>query len=87
MRRELFVPLILAGLTVAFVVVFLLVYMSRGNSTYLIRKKLRIGAFILSLTAVGCSDPVGTVTCYTPPPPFPEIRSPSLEQISRGALR
>lgn len=55
MKKELYIPLILIGLSVAFVVVSFLVWITRGNDSFL-RKKLRIGAMILLLTgtAVGC---------------------------------
>jgi hypothetical protein len=63
MKKELYIPLILIGLSVAFVVVSFLLWLSRGNDS-LLKKKLRIGAIILSLTgtAVGCGG-CGE-TCY-----------------------
>jgi hypothetical protein len=55
MKKELYIPLILIGLSVAFVVVSFLVWITRGNDS-LLKKKLRIGGFILLLSgaAVGC---------------------------------
>lgn len=57
MKRELFLPLVLIGLSAAFIVVSFLVWLTRGNDS-LLKKKLRIGAIILSLTgtAIGCES-------------------------------
>ncbi len=74
-RRELWVPLAVAILTLTFLLVSWLVRLSRGNP-WLMRRKLRLGAILLGLTwaAAGCtpdptspeSDPRGT--CYYPAP-------------------
>ena len=63
MKKELYLPLVLIGLSAAFIVVSLLVWITRGNDS-LLKKKLRIGAMILMLTgtAVGCN--CTEVTCY-----------------------
>ena len=63
MKKELFIPFIVAGLGVAFLLISLLVFLSRGNGA-LIRKKLKIGGLIISLSglAAGCPGP----TCYDP---------------------
>lgn len=68
-RRELWVPLAVVAVTVAFIAVSALVRVSGGNP-WLIRRKLRIGALLLGLTwsASGCDDE-GVVTCYDPIPP------------------
>lgn len=67
MRKELWVPLVFVVLSIAFVAVSLLVVVTRGRSASLIRKKLALGAMILSLTGTvtgtGC-----LVSCYEPPP-------------------
>jgi hypothetical protein len=66
MKKELYIPLVLIGLSVAFIVVSFLLWLSRGNDS-LLKKKLRIGALILTLSGVatGCwySE---EVTCYVP---------------------
>lgn len=68
------VPLVLLVLALAFVVISLAVYLSRGKNKYFLAKKLKLGAMIISLTAVtnGCRTPV--VTCYKPAI-IPEITS------------
>jgi len=62
MKKEIYIPLVLIGLSVAFVVVSFLVWITRGNDS-LLKKKLRIGGFILLLSgaAIGCKC---EGTCY-----------------------
>jgi hypothetical protein len=68
------VPLTLIVLALAFVVISVMVYFTRGKNKYFLTKKLKIGAMIIALTAVtnGCRVPV--VTCYKPAP-VPRIMS------------
>ena len=65
MKKEIYIPLILIGLSVAFVVVSFLLWLSRGNDA-LLKKKLRIGALIISLSgiALGCWSERDCSTCY-----------------------
>jgi hypothetical protein len=65
MKKEIYIPLILIGLSVAFVVVSFLLWLSRGNDS-LLKKKLRIGALIISLSgvALGCWSERDCSTCY-----------------------
>lgn len=60
-KREWYVPLVAAGLALAFVVVCLLVWLTRGHPG-LIKKKLYLGGLLLTLTstAAGC----GLTSCY-----------------------
>ena len=60
-KRELFTPLVVAGLAVAFIVVSALVYLSRGNPG-LVRRKLRLGGMLLAIT--GAVNGCGTSMCY-----------------------
>ena len=62
-KRELFTPLVIAGLAVAFIVVSALVYLSRGDPG-LVRRKLRLGGMLLALTGAvnGCGGL--TASCY-----------------------
>ena len=55
MKKEIYLPVVIIGLSVAFVVVSFLVWITRGNDS-LLKKKLRIGGLILLLSgaAVGC---------------------------------
>ena len=68
MENKYVMPFTIAGLTAAFAIISFLVYITKGNNAYFLKKKLRIGALLLSLTAVttGCNDNV--VTCYAPLP-------------------
>lgn len=59
-------PFALLGLALAFVVVSLMVLLSHGSNTW-VRRKLRLGALLLSLSSLGaagsaCSKPV---LCYS----------------------
>ena len=62
-KKELFTPLVIAGLAVAFIVVSALVYLSRGDPG-LVRRKLRLGGMLLALTGAvnGCGGL--TASCY-----------------------
>lgn len=68
MKKEILIPLSLLLLGFLFIIINLIVYLSKGNS-WLIGKKLKVGALILSLTTVfSCGSPP-RVTCYDPAPP------------------
>ena len=73
-RKESLLPVGLAGLTVLFIIISALVYLSRGNG-FLIKQKLKLGALILALTATlagtsGC-DQGEVISCYVPYTPYP----------------
>jgi hypothetical protein len=61
------VLIVLCGL---FIITSLMVYITDGKNSYLLRKKLRVGALIISITAAigiisGCKDVPGPfVKCY-----------------------
>jgi hypothetical protein len=67
MDNKYFLPIIVAGLTIVFVVVSIMVFVS-GKNAYFIKKKLRVGALLITLTgaAAGCGENI--VTCYDPIP-------------------
>jgi hypothetical protein len=69
-RDSLYVTLALVGLGVAFGVLSLLVWLSRGHPG-LIRHKLRIGAVMVTLTAIlaGGVTRCGATKCYAGPGP------------------
>lgn len=63
-KKEMMIPFVLVGLAVAFGLVSAMVILSRGHPGW-IKRKLKIGGMILSLTATlnGCgTEP--TMTCY-----------------------
>lgn len=64
MKKEIFIPIAVAGLTVAFLTVSFFVFASKGNHR-LVAIKIKIGALLLSLGAVsaGCYE---STTCYVP---------------------
>ncbi|MFH1052366.1 MAG: hypothetical protein V1779_15705 [bacterium] len=71
MKKELYIPLIIVALTLMFGIICLMVYLSDGNA-YWIKKKLKIGALLLTITwfVNSCEkSPTIEVTCYDPMPP------------------
>jgi hypothetical protein len=80
-KNELPVPVLAAGLAVAFIFVSAMVLLTRHPRW--IQRKLRIGALLLSLTAVAsCGDE--TITCYDPIQPQPNRFE--VEQSYGGAI-
>ena len=74
MQKEIFIPIYLIFLSIVFITVSFLLYLTNGKNSKLLAKKLKIGAMIITLSAViGCSgsstpEPV-MKTCYKPAPP------------------
>lgn len=65
MKKEILFPIIIIVLGLIFVIISILVYFSKGNPRF-IKKKLKIGALIISLTGIiacGTSSTQKT-TCY-----------------------
>ena len=66
MKKELILPLIIFALTLVFAVICLMVYLSKGNA-YWIKRKLKIGALLLTFNGIvyGTSGQGGVYdTCY-----------------------
>lgn len=63
MKNNAYIYICLIGLFTAFGVISMLVYFTKANNKYLLKKKLALGAVIIGLTAVtnGCAP---LVTCY-----------------------
>jgi hypothetical protein len=62
-------PVLIVGLSFLFIIVSLGVYLSKGKSEFWISRKMRIGALLLTITAIGsqsCSTFPGTASCYDP---------------------
>lgn len=71
MKKENLIPLLLVVLGFAFVVISLIVFITKGKSYYFIKKKLKIGALIITLTAVLNGNSLSAdydhkKTCYMP---------------------
>ena len=64
-KEQLITPVIVIGLSLAFIVVSFLVYLFNANPR-LIRSKLKIGAAILTLTAFVNTHSFSQKTCYKP---------------------
>ena len=67
-KKDITLPFIVFGLSIAFFVVTLGVYLTRGKSPYWISKKIAVGALLLSFTSLA-NNSCGHVDCYAPPPP------------------
>jgi len=68
--KNLTTPILIIGLSIAFSIVVIGVYVTRGKSKFWISKKMLLGSILLSLTSVinhSC-DRFGT-DCYDPAPP------------------
>jgi hypothetical protein len=68
-KNEWIAPVLIIGLTCVFALVSAMVYLSKGRSAWWISKKMRIGALLITLTAVStqsCEEAVRT--CYDPAP-------------------
>ncbi|MFH1052367.1 MAG: hypothetical protein V1779_15710 [bacterium] len=69
MKKELYIPLIIIALTLVFGIICLMVYLSNGNA-YWIKKKLKIGALLLTFSWFANSCEIEpTRTCYLPAMP------------------
>jgi hypothetical protein len=62
-KKDLILPILAIGLVLAFVSVSAAVILSRGKSKKWIARKMKIGALLLTLSAVSCNGG-GEVTCY-----------------------
>ncbi len=76
MKKEILIPVLLLFLGLLFTIINLIVYFSKGNS-WLVSKKLRIGAMMLSLT--------GILACGSPPKPSCYEVAPSKEYLDSMA--
>lgn len=63
MKNNIWIFLVLSGLFVAFAIVSVMVYFTNGKNSRLLKRKLALGASIISLTGVfnGCRP---VVSCY-----------------------
>jgi hypothetical protein len=67
MKKEILIPILLLILGLMFIIINIIVYLSKGNN-WVISKKLKLGALILSLTSIfSCGSPPKP-TCYELPP-------------------
>jgi hypothetical protein len=64
-RSSLFTPLLFIFVSIAFLTISVLVILSKGKNGRLIKSKLRLGAFLLGITAVSTGCPP-VVSCYDP---------------------
>jgi len=66
MKKEQYLPVIIFILSAALIIVSLMVFISNGNQ-YWLKRKLKLGALILTLTAsISACQPI--ISCYDPAP-------------------
>ncbi|MDD3626457.1 MAG: hypothetical protein PHV06_03990 [bacterium] len=77
MKKEIIIPIYLFGISILFIIVSFLLFLSGGKNAKLLSKKLKLGALIISLTAaLGCTPINPHVTsCYVPPMPYVEVEN------------
>ncbi len=70
-KNEILIPIFIVLLSVVFAMVSLVVILTSGKSKFWVSKKMKIGAVLLTLSAVvSCNNAGnGTVTCYDMPEP------------------
>jgi hypothetical protein len=67
MKKEILIPIILIVLGLIFILINAFIYFTKGNSWF-IKKKLKVGALILSLSGIlACGSPP-KVSCYDQAP-------------------
>jgi len=72
-KKETIIPIIVAVLTVIFVVISVAVFLSKGRSKFWLSKKMKIGALLLTFTAVTQHSCI--TSCYDAvEPPNPRFR-------------
>lgn len=71
MKKELFIPVLILTLTLAFAVVSAIVFINGGRSAGLIKRKMRLGALLLTFNAMvwGAKATDDGRTCYIVGPP------------------
>jgi hypothetical protein len=67
MKKEILIPIILIVLGLIFILIHFFIYFTKGNSWF-IKKKLKVGVLILSLSGIfACGSPP-KVSCYDQAP-------------------
>jgi hypothetical protein len=85
LKKELFFPVFAAILGIVFILICIAVWLNKGKNPALLRRKLRIGALILSLTAVAsCSSP--QVSCYELPPVKDTNKTDVVDTIKKDTI-
>ncbi|MEN8251315.1 MAG: hypothetical protein ABFS32_20455 [Bacteroidota bacterium] len=70
-KNSWYIPLLAAGLSIAFIIVSFAVYLTKGKSTYWLSKKLKIGGLLIGLTTTAVTHQ-SCVTCYDYNEPMPD---------------
>jgi hypothetical protein len=85
LERKIIAGILICGVVVAFIVISLLVILT-GRNPYFVKKKLAVGALLLSLSAImsGCKGPGpgGVVTCYV----MPLEERVTIDEVSTGQI-
>ena len=64
-KKDTFVPILVITLSIAFSVIALAVFLSKGKSKFWLSRKMKLGALLLTLTAVS-QQSCAPVSCYDP---------------------
>jgi hypothetical protein len=62
-KKEIVIPIIIVCLSLIFILINILVFFTKGNNRF-IKKKLKVGAMILTLTGIIACHTVPKPTCY-----------------------
>ncbi len=62
-KNNIFIPIIIVRISITFIIISLLVFFSKGKPSF-IKKKLQIGALLLTLTAPSIVACIPTPECY-----------------------
>ncbi len=63
MKKEILIPTLIILLGVIFVFINIMVFFTKGSSWF-VKKKLKVGALILTLTSIAACHTVPRPTCY-----------------------
>jgi len=65
MKKEILIPALLLLLGLLFIIINIIVYFTKGHP-WIVSKKLKVGALILTLTGIVACHTIPKPTCYEP---------------------
>ena len=85
MKKEIFIPALLGFLGLGFIIINIIVYFSRGNAWF-IKKKLKVGALILTLTSIAACHTIPQPTCYDVAAPSNEFNDSTANTNKKDSI-